>query len=184
MVPLFPFGPATNLFETSGCSIWLLVDLQPVGPDIMSAKYWQQPYNYECLKSLWLLPRRFYRHCLPVSTEIRQRRCRSIRSTTLTHMFILGRIDASAGPCHGRRYNQACPLCSPQIPHPPQLMATEHPDLSVTLSGAKLARRSCQQCKLRKRRCTREQPECRLCIKCVFKPPDHCYDRQKALTCL
>lgn len=46
-------------------------------------------------------------------------------------------------------------------------MSTEQRIVHMPQAGTTLAKRSCQSCKLRKRKCTRELPECRLCVRSV-----------------
>lgn len=62
-----------------------------------------------------------------------------------------------------------CGLCcaSPRQRQPETVheMTTEPRNLNLSPVGSRLAKRSCQSCKLRKRKCTRELPECRLCIR-------------------
>jgi hypothetical protein len=46
-------------------------------------------------------------------------------------------------------------------------MPTELRNSNLPSGGNRLAKRSCESCKLRKRKCTRELPKCRLCVRCV-----------------
>lgn len=63
-------------------------------------------------------------------------------------------------------------VAAPQGNHP-HFAGSTQPTCNTAMTTARrnsnlpLATRSCEACKLRKRKCTRELPECRLCIRCV-----------------
>ncbi|KAE9376499.1 hypothetical protein N431DRAFT_400710 [Stipitochalara longipes BDJ] len=61
-------------------------------------------------------------------------------------------------------------------------MTTEQRTSNLQPDSSRLSKQSCQSCKLRKRRCTRELPECRLCIRgrrsCSYQSIHHKENQQ------